>query len=92
MVIDGVTSGEIAEEVGRRLRAQQHAVENKEGSEAPASAQSAASAAEKPKTEDSLQTMSGEKHLVASSLPSYVQQESLLGAGAKDEETPKTTD
>ena len=45
MVLDGVTSGEIAEEVGRRLRAQQHAVGNKEGSEAPASAQNAASAA-----------------------------------------------
>ena len=92
MVLDGVTSGEIAEEVGRRLRAQQHAVGNKEGSEAPASAQNAASAADKPKTEDSLQAMSGEKHLVAENLPSYVQQDNLFGAGATSQEAPKTTD
>ena len=92
MVLDGVTSGEIAEEVGHRLRAQQHAVGNKAGSEVPASAQNAASATETPKTEDSIHAMGGEKHPAVDILSRYVQQDNLFGAGANSDETPMTTD
>ncbi len=95
MVLDGVTSGEIAEEVGRRLRSQRQA-SGTDAESAPATVESGQSASEDRSADaraaEFMSASIGESHANDERLRHYVQQDNLFGSSPASKETPKTTD
>ncbi len=95
MVLDGVTSGEIAEEVGRRLRSQRQA-SGTDAESAPATVESGQSASEDRSADaraaEFTSASIGESHANDERLRHYVQQDNLFGSSPASNETPKTTD